>query len=83
VDKSTFEEAATTCGAEIVKKPEQADYVVRGKNPGTKKDEAIMLNRCRTVDEVGFLDMLRNGVSVYGRVLGTSRDEAADSDASD
>jgi BRCT domain type II-containing protein len=55
--------SARNCGAEIVKKLEEADYVVRGKHSGTKKNEEIAKCDVDVIDEEEFKTMLLDGVT--------------------
>jgi BRCT domain type II-containing protein len=73
--------SAKNCGAEIVKKLEEADYVVRGKHSGTKKNEELARCDVDVIDEADFKTMLLDGVTDDKRRLMELRAQLIAADA--
>lgn len=60
LDHVAYEKATANCGGKVVKKLEDADYIVVGKRPGTKNEEALA-DCSRTIKEAKFMNMLQGG----------------------
>ena len=61
VDRPTMEKAAVTYGGELVKKLDEADWIVLGTKPGAKKVDEINEKNLKTMTEAQFLEMLKGG----------------------
>ncbi|KAK4631135.1 hypothetical protein CLAFUW4_03486 [Fulvia fulva] len=57
-NRPEMEKAAVACGAKIVKKLEDTDYVILGIKPGPKKVEEIEEKKLKTLTEAEFFDMI-------------------------
>ena len=58
-----YHNATIRCGGQTAKKLEDADFVVVGKKPGTKKEEALGKSNATQISEESFLEMLWEGSS--------------------
>lgn len=77
MDRKTCEATAKVYGADIVsdKKLAEADLIVVGERPGTKKVEEIKEKSLKTINEAEFLEMVETGKAAAGHAGGDEEDE--------
>ena len=61
IDRGTVEATVNQYGGELVKKLEDADFIVLGTKPGPKKVEEIKAKGLKTMSEKQFYEMLKTG----------------------
>ncbi|KAK5172669.1 uncharacterized protein LTR77_002789 [Saxophila tyrrhenica] len=59
LEHKALETATTQCGGEVVKKIEEANYIVVGKKPGTKSQELMQKSTADQISEAAFISSLR------------------------
>lgn len=58
LEHKAYNTTATSCGGEVAKKIEDADYVVVGEKPGDKKTEALTKSGTKQITEDAFFTMI-------------------------